>query len=150
MSTVNLLHYREWHGQLRRPLWSLWPITRVALQTLFRRRLVWILYAAGLLLFLMFFFGTFLLDWAQTQIPGNMRWGWGSIQLDSERMMKAFRGGLEALNGSYYTYAYFFVYQGGMVMVVLAFAGSILVGNDIAHHSVPFYLAKPLSRWHYI
>src|SRR5437763_1579546 len=31
MSTVNLLHYREWHGPLRGPWASVWPITRVAL-----------------------------------------------------------------------------------------------------------------------
>jgi hypothetical protein len=35
-------------------------------------------------------------------------------------------------------------------MVVLAMAGSILVGNDIHHGSLPFYLSKPLSSWHYL
>ena len=37
-----------------------------------------------------------------------------------------------------------------MVMVVLTFAGALLVGNDITFRSVGFYLAKPLNRWHYI
>ena len=37
-----------------------------------------------------------------------------------------------------------------MVMILLALAGSILVGNDFHFGSLPFYLSKPLSRWHYV
>jgi hypothetical protein len=33
---------------------------------------------------------------------------------------------------------------------VLALTGSILVGNDFHFGSLPFYLAKPLGRWHYL
>jgi ethanolamine transporter EutH len=33
---------------------------------------------------------------------------------------------------------------------VLAFAGSLLVGNDFQGRSLPFYLSKPLGRWHYL
>jgi hypothetical protein len=35
-------------------------------------------------------------------------------------------------------------------MMVLALAGSILVGNDIRHGSLPFYLSKPLTPSHYL
>jgi len=35
-------------------------------------------------------------------------------------------------------------------MIILALAGSILVGNDFHFGSLPFYLAKPLGRWHYL
>src|SRR5260370_34586809 len=65
---ISLLHYRPWRGEFRGPAWAVWPIARTALGTLLRRKLFWCLYAAGLLVFLMFFFGTFLLDWAQTQL----------------------------------------------------------------------------------
>ena len=41
-------------------------------------------------------------------------------------------------------------FQGYMVMIVLALAGSILVGNDLRFGSLPFYLSKPLSRRHYL
>src|SRR5439155_17372970 len=54
------------------------------------------------------------------------------------------------LDGSAHTYRNFFWYQGYMVMIVLAFTGSILVGNDFHFGSLPFYLAKPLGRWHYL
>jgi hypothetical protein len=145
----SLLHYRAWQGQFHSAAWSVWPIARVALATLFSRRMFWVLYAAGLLLFLMFFFGTYLLDWAQTQLA-TAQVQIGSWQTDPERMMRFFTRTLSILNGSRDTFAYFFVYQGAMVMVVLALAGSILVGNDFTHRTLPFYLAKPLSPWHYV
>ena len=37
-----------------------------------------------------------------------------------------------------------------MVMIVLALAGSVLIGNDFRYGSLPFYLSKPLSRRHYL
>ncbi|HMF16890.1 MAG TPA: ABC transporter permease subunit [Gemmataceae bacterium] len=144
-----LLHYREWHGQFRRSGWSLWPIARVALATIFRRRLFWVLYGLSLLIFLMFFFGSLLLDWLEAQIPVTPI-KVGNWQPDPERMAQLVRNGLRILNGSQETFAYFFIYQGSMVMIVLALAGSVLVGNDFTHRSLPFYLSKPLSRWHYI
>src|SRR6185369_4800888 len=44
----------------------------------------------------------------------------------------------------------FFGFQGTMVVIVLALAGSVLVGNDYHFGSLPFYLAKPLGPWHYV
>jgi ABC-type transport system involved in multi-copper enzyme maturation permease subunit len=35
-------------------------------------------------------------------------------------------------------------------MIVLAFAGAVLVGNDFRFGSLPFYLSKPISRWDYL
>jgi len=35
-------------------------------------------------------------------------------------------------------------------VIVLALAGSVLVGNDFFHGSLPFYLSKPIGRWHYV
>jgi hypothetical protein len=146
---VSLLHYRAWQGTFRRPLFGVWPVARTALRMLFRRKMFWALYSVGLLIFLMFFFGGYLLDWAQTQIASSpIRFG--RVQLEPDALVRSFRRGLRVLNGSQETFAYFFLYQGAMVMVVLALAGAVLVGNDFLHGSVPFYLAKPLSRWHYV
>jgi hypothetical protein len=146
---VSLLHYRAWEGRFRHPLWGAWPIARTGLRLLLRRRLFWFLYAAALLIFLMFFFGGFLLAWAETQIPSTPV-QWGKLRVEPDRLVRPLRQGLRVLNGSQETFAYFFLYQGAMVMVVLALAGSVLVGNDFTHGSLPFYLAKPLSRWHYV
>jgi hypothetical protein len=54
------------------------------------------------------------------------------------------------LNGSAETFRNFFWYEASSVMIVLAFAGSVLIGNDLRFGSLPFYLSKPISRWHYL
>src|SRR5215468_9035463 len=137
---ITLLHYRAWRGTFRRPFASVWPIARTALGMLLRRKLFWYLYAAGLLIFLMFFFGTFLLDWAQTQLT-NMPFELSSKErkVRSEDLIRMAQRGLRVLNGSQETFGYFFLYQGAMLMVVLSLAGSVLVGNDAHFGSVPFY-----------
>jgi ABC-2 type transport system permease protein len=146
--SAGLLHYRPWRGEFRRPLVSVWPIARVALGLIFRRKLFWVLYALGLMIFLLFFFGQYLLAWAETQgaeasIPVM------GLREDPKKIVHILRHILK-LNGSAETYRNFFWYQGYIVMVVLALAGSILVGNDLQHGSLAFYLSKPISSWHYL
>jgi ABC-2 type transport system permease protein len=153
LQDVRLLHYRPWRGEFRSPVRSIWPIARVALGTLLQRKMFWWLYAFSLLVFLMFFFGSYLLSWAETQIPQQpvqVQVGNQKQQLETDRMLRLVRESIQVLSGNCDTFAFFFRYQGLMVMVVLSLAGSILVGNDISHGSLPFYLSKPLSRWHYI
>jgi hypothetical protein len=114
---------------------------------LFRRKLYWVLYALGLLIFLMFYFGQFMLDWAETQIAAtDIHVG----RLTGVRLLTMVRRTARVLSGNQDTYRYFFAYQGTMLMVMLTLAGSVLVGNDFAFGSLPFYLAKPISRWHYV
>lgn len=143
-----LLHYRAWQPAFHSPWWSVWPIARVSLGMVLRRKLFWILYAFSLLLFLMFFFGTFLLAWAQSQITVAQqqfeRLG------NPDRMIDGLRRALNILNGSQETFQYFFAYQGSIVVVTLSLAGSVMIGNDFLFKSLVFYLAKPIHRWHYI
>ena len=97
------------------------------------------------------FFGTFLLDWAQTQLTNTpFELSAAERKVRSTDLIRMAQRTLRVLNGSQETFAYFFMYQGAMLMVVLALAGSMLVGNDFRFGSLPFYLAKPLSRWHYV
>jgi hypothetical protein len=114
----------------------------------FRRKLFWVLYAFGLLIFFMFFFGQYLLAWATGQIA-EQTVRIGIVRTEPERLVHLLREVLR-LDGSTYTYRNFFWYQGYMVMIMLAFTGSVLVGNDFQFGSLPFYLAKPLGRWHYL
>jgi len=146
---INLLHYREWQGQFRWAGWSVLPIARVALATLLRRKLFWVLYAVGLLTFFMFFFGNLLLEWAQGFVAAQPL-KIGNLNVSADQMMNSIRNALVVLNGSNSTYAYFFLFQGLMVMVVLAMSGAVMVGNDFVQRSLPFYLAKPIRPWHYI
>jgi ABC-2 type transport system permease protein len=148
-ATPELLHYRPWRGAFRPPIASVWPIARVALMSLFRKWMFWVIYVLGLLIFLLFFFGQYLLSWAQTQAGETevQLGGWG--RTNPRQLIQLFRGLLK-LDGGPQTYHNFFSYQGYIVMIVLALAGSILIGNDLRFGSLPFYLSKPLSRWHYL
>src|SRR5687767_14117874 len=127
----SLLHYRSWQGAFHSPWWSVWPIARVALRTVLRRKLFWALYGFGLLLFLMFFFGNYLLAWAEARVvvSGEQLGRLG----DPGRMLTGIRRALRILNGSQETFQYFFAYQGGIVVITLALAGSLLVGSDFTN-----------------
>ncbi|MGE3804478.1 MAG: ABC transporter permease [Gemmataceae bacterium] len=145
---VDLLRYRSWQGEARGPLAGVFAIARVSLRLLFRRKFFWVLYSLALIIFLMFFFGQYLLAWAESQVgDGTVRVG--IVNTNPGKLISLFRDRLR-LNGSPYTFRAFFWWQGYMVMIVLAFAGALLVGNDFHHRSLPFYLSKPLGRWHYL
>jgi ABC-type transport system involved in multi-copper enzyme maturation permease subunit len=126
-----------------------WPIARVSLGMLFHRRLFWAMYALALMVFLLFFFGQYLMAWAASQIDEQSVRVGGLGRMDPKWLIRFFRDFLK-LNGSGTTFRNFFWYEGYTVMVVLALAGSILVGNDLRFGSLTFYLAKPISRWDYV
>src|SRR5262249_19328340 len=120
----------------------------VSLWMIIRRKLFWGLYGLGLLIFFMFFFGQYLLAWAETQAAEETV-RVGVVRAEPGKLIQVLREVLK-LNGTGYTYRNFFWYQGYMVMIILALAGSIIVGNDFQFGSLPFYLSKPLNRWHYL
>jgi hypothetical protein len=139
-----LLHYRPWRGTFRGPLSGVWPIARVALGMMFRRKMFWGLYAIGLLYFLLFFFSQYLFAYIGAQAGDPAAAG-----RPGPGVVNFLRGWLK-LDGSGESYRTYFSYQGPMVMIILALAGSVIVGNDLRFGSLPFYLAKPPSRWHYL
>src|SRR5437879_13832919 len=59
-----LLHYRPWRGEFRSSWASIWPIARVSLRMIFRRKLFWALYSLGLFLSFIFFFCSYLVSCA--------------------------------------------------------------------------------------
>jgi hypothetical protein len=143
------LHYRPWTGDARPPMTAIWPVARVALGLLLRRKLFWILYAFALLIFLMFFFGSLFFDWAQGQLndaPVQL----GKLKVDPNRAMDFVKQQLRVLSGTRETYASFFGLQGPMTAIVLCLSGAVLVGNDFAQRGVAFFLAKPIKPWHYL
>jgi ABC-2 type transport system permease protein len=145
---ISLLQYRPWRGQFRSSFSTVWPIARVSLRMILRRRVFWGLYAIGLMMFFMFFLGQYLLAWAESQASEETI-PLGFVRAEPAKVIHLLRDFLK-LNGSPETYGNFFWYQGYMVMIILALAGSILVGNDFDFGSLPFYLAKPVGRWHYL
>lgn len=145
---ISLLHYRPWRGEFLPAYRSVWPIARVSLGIMFRRKLFWGLYFLGLLVFLMFFFGQYLLAFARSQAAEQTIPVWG-MKVRPDDLIPWFQDSLK-LKGTPETYRNFFWWQGYMVMAILALAGSLLVGNDFQFGSLPFYLSKPLGRWHYL
>jgi ABC-2 type transport system permease protein len=129
--------------------WPAWPIARVSLAMLFRRRLFWAMYALAVMVFLLFFFGQYLMAWAASQIDEQTVRVGGLGRANPKWLIDFFSNFLK-LNGSAATFRNFFWYEGYNVMVVLALAGSILIGNDLRFGSLTFYLAKPVSRWDYL
>jgi ABC-type transport system involved in multi-copper enzyme maturation permease subunit len=129
--------------------WRAWPIARVSLQMIFRRKLFWAIYALAVMVFLLFFFGQYLMAWAMSQIgEQEVRVG-GMGRANPKWLVEFFRDFLK-LNGSAETFRNFFGFEGYTVMVILALAGSVLIGNDIRFGSLAFYLARPISRWDYL
>jgi ABC-2 type transport system permease protein len=148
---TGLLHYRPYRGRLRGPTAAVWAIARTGLRSILRRKLFWGLYAGGVMIFLFFFFGQYLLRYVETQVgeqPITLSHT-PRIEVEPARLLALFQDTLK-INGKGATYRNAIWYEGFLVMIVLAFAGSVLVGNDFRFGSLPFYLSKPLSRWHYV
>src|SRR4051812_24171797 len=83
--------------------WRAWPIARVSLAMIFRRRLFWAIYALALMVFLLFFFGQYLMAWATTQLgESEVRVG-GLGRANPRWLVDLFRNALK-LNGSAETY----------------------------------------------
>lgn len=151
------LGYRPWEGKFHGAWLSPWPIARTALRMVFRRKLFWAIYAFALFNFVIFSSGIYL--FFQIDVASLMdqegKGGKKKAQLafvrveDVQKFVNQLRDDLH-LAGSGETYRNFIWLQGYFVMAVLALAGTILIGNDYQYGSVPFYLSKPLTRWHYL
>lgn len=126
-----------------------WPVARVALSLMFRRRLFWGLYALSLCVFLLYFFGQYVMSWAQSQL-GETDVRVGNVGRVNPKWLLTFLRNELKFNGSAEMFRNFFWYEANTVMIVLALSGSVVIGNDLRHGSLPFYLSKPLTLWHYL
>jgi ABC-type transport system involved in multi-copper enzyme maturation permease subunit len=145
--TDTLLRYRPWRGTPRGPLAASLALARVSVRLLLRRRLLWGLFALGLLVFFFFFYAQYLVVWITNQLSTETV-RFAGIPVSVGNLTK-FLDRL-ALNGTTHTFGNFIWFQGYVLVIVLALAGSVLVGNDFFHGSLPFYLSKPIGRRHYI
>ena len=145
--TDTLLRYRPWRGTPRSPLYASGAMATMSLKLLFRRRLFWGLIGLGLLVFFFFFYAQYLVVWITHQLATETV-RFAGIPVTTSGLTR-FLDRL-ALNGTAHTFGNFIWYQGYILVIALAFAGSILVGNDFHHGSLPFYLSKPIGRWHYV
>ena len=147
VQTDNLLRYRPWRGTPRGPFFASLAMARVSMRLMIRRRLLWGLFALGLLVFFFFFYAQYLVVWITNQLSTETV-RFAGIPVTVGNLTKFFER--LALNGTAHTFGNFIWYQGYVLVIVLALAGSVLVGNDFFHGSLPFYLSKPIGRKHYI
>lgn len=145
--TDNLLRYRPWRGEPHGPMWASVAMARVSVRLLVRRRLLWGLFGLGLLVFFFFFYAQYLVVWITNQLSTETV-RFAGIPVTVGNLTKFFDR--LALNGTAHTFGNFIWYQGYVLIILLALAGSVLVGNDFFHGSLPFYLSKPIGRWHYV
>ena len=120
---------------VQRAAWfAAWPIARTAMHLVFRRKLFWVLFAIALLSFLFMFGAIYLLATLRQQYP---------------QVEQFITGMLKDLDGSGTTFLNFMVAQGTVTMILLAFAGSVLAGNDHSRGGLIFYLSRRINVVHY-
>lgn len=135
---LDISHYHGWDGRLVSPWRSSLSIVRVALLQVFRRKSYWIVLALGLLNFLLFF--SIIYGVTQFEIPPEAQ----------QHLLDIFGFSSQPVPGKESGYIEFMKRQSIIVMVLLAFSGSLLVGSDFRFNSLPFYLSRRIDRVHYI
>jgi ABC-type transport system involved in multi-copper enzyme maturation permease subunit len=132
---IDRAYYHGWEGSLGSPWLGCLAIARVTLLQLLRRWVFW--FGLGLSMFLFVLTSAIIYVAAQAQIVG-------------ERILEMFNFTAVPRPDSENGYLLFIEAQSVIVIIVLAFAGSLLVGQDFRQQSVPFYLCRGIERRHYI
>src|SRR5438874_3069503 len=113
--TDNLLRYRPWRGKPHGPLYASIAMARVSLLLMARRKLLWGLFALGLLVFFFFFYAQYLVVWITNQLATEtVRFAGipvtiGNLTKFLERLY---------LNGSAHTFGNFVWFQGYVLVIV--------------------------------
>jgi ABC-type transport system involved in multi-copper enzyme maturation permease subunit len=134
MTTLDIAH-RGWSQRLTPSVVAVWPIARSALLLVLRRKLFWLLLALTSLNFLFIFATIYLKAQIGAENPGIKRF------VDQV---------LRSVTGTGETYRDFMFAQGTVTMLLLAFAGATVVGDDLRQGGLTFYLSRRLTRAHYV
>jgi len=150
-ASPHLLRYRTLNTARRGPWFGSVAIARSSLQLLAGRKMFWALYVCSLLIFLLYFFGQYLQVFLEQRVSESLVRTGGVFgrTIRPDFFVNMLRDTLR-MNGTADTYGDFMWTEGYIVMVLLAFAGSAIVGNDFRFNSLPFYLSKPIGRRHYL
>lgn len=125
--------YRTWQGRLQSPWWGALSIVRISLALILRRWLFWILLALGAMNFLYHFAFIYLKATLVVQDRGMARF------LDEFKV-----------TGSGEAFLDFMHAQAAITTLLLAFAGSLLIGADYRRGGMIFYLSRSMDARHYI
>ncbi|MSR30131.1 MAG: hypothetical protein EXR99_01375 [Gemmataceae bacterium] len=144
-----ILEYRPWKGQRVASWMPIFSIAREAVYQLFRRKVFWLIYALGLLVFFLYFFGQYLFFWvADQQAEPVVRVG-GFGRANPNDMLQFLRGILK-MDGSAETFRNFFSFQARALVILLAFAGTTILGEDLIHGTLLFFQSKPRGLRNYL
>jgi hypothetical protein len=131
-------HYHGWHGKLQSPWWACLAIVRVALMQVFRNKAYWLVLGLGTLRFMAFW--SIIYAVTQLNLPNDTR----------RFFLRQFGFSADADANQDNGYINFIQGQSVIVMILLAFSGSLLVGSDFRLKTLPFYLARRIDKRHYI
>ena len=123
-----------WKEQPRTAWLAAWPIALTALRLVFRRKLFWLLLGFALLNFLFMFGAIYLL---------------ATLTAEQPEIGKMLSMMLPDLAGTGKTFLNFMLAQGTVTMILLAFAGSVLAGNDHRRGGLTFYLSRRINVLQY-
>lgn len=133
---VESLGYRSWKGKPRSAIFRWWPILRTGIKLVFRRKVFWLFFLLASL--------NFIFNFAVVYFLAQLEAGVAEKGMALPRFLKE-----KLFTGTGDGYRDFISVQGTVVMIFLAFAGSVLVGNDFRFRLVAFYLSKPIGKLHY-
>ncbi|MCL4202467.1 MAG: ABC transporter permease subunit [Pirellulaceae bacterium] len=127
--------YRGWSQRLR-PAWmACLPLATNGVRLIVRKKLFWLLLALAALNFLFAFATIYLKAQVSAENP--------AISQFVDRV-------LTSMTGEGKSFRDFMFAQGTVTMLLLAFAGELLVGGDYRHGGLTFYLSRRIARRHYV
>jgi ABC-2 type transport system permease protein len=135
---IDQARYHGWQGRLQSPWMACAAIVRVAVLQVFRNKAYWLLLALGALRFVAFW--SIIYAVTQLALPADA----------NERILKQFGFSANSDADQNNGYIRFIEGQNVIVMILLAFSGSLLVGSDFRLKTLPFYLSRRIDKWHYI
>lgn len=127
--------YRGWDRRLQPAWFSIWPIATTGAKLVLRRKLFWLLLGLTLINFL-FLFATIYLK--------------AQIRIENPALTRFVDQVLKSVSGTGETFRDFMAAQGTVTMLMLAFGGEVLVGNDYRHGGLTYYLSRRIGRRHYL
>lgn len=135
---IDQANYHGWDGKLQSPWVACLAIVRVALLQVLRNKPYWVVLALGALRFLAFW--SIIYAVTQLTLPQKFR--------DGVLEQFGFSANVDATQDD--GYIAFMQGQNVIVMILLAFSGSLLVGSDFRMRTLPFYLSRRIDKRHYI
>jgi ABC-type transport system involved in multi-copper enzyme maturation permease subunit len=136
---IDVARYHAWQGTPGSAWRGVRAMVRMGLVQVFRRKSYWIVLAIGLVQFLAFW----AVIWVVTQLkdlPNDAR----------ETMLDVFGFSASPPPDKENGYTMFVERQSVVVMILLTFTGSLLVGGDFRSGALAFYLSRSIDRRHYI